>query len=96
MPGPDHARDVPHQMHGMPQGEAHHKEVHRADHQARGSMSPIGGGRPDPLIITRDEDIASAPMRTHKAGPVPPTNRAGFITPIKGRFPKGQGGGDYT
>jgi hypothetical protein len=54
---------------------------------ARGHVSPIGGARPDPFAtIHRDEDIASAPMTRHGRKGAP-TNRRGFITPIKGRFP---------
>jgi hypothetical protein len=59
--------------------------VHHANHQTRGTMSPVGGGRPDPLIIHRDEDIASAPMTRSRRGP--PHNRIAGITPIKGRLP---------
>ena len=69
------------------QGKADHTEIHRTNHTTRGCMSPIGGGQADPLkpIIHRDEDVASAPMTRHRTAP--PTNRAGFITPIRGRFP---------
>jgi hypothetical protein len=49
-------------------------------------MSPVGGGQPDPFLIHRDEDVASAPMSRTRAS-VHPTNRMGGITPIKGRFP---------
>jgi hypothetical protein len=74
------------------QGGAHHNVTNRANHATRGHMSPIGGGRPDPLIIHRDEDIASAPMQRTRAGSIPKMNRVGGITPIKGRTPPGGGG----
>jgi hypothetical protein len=72
------------------QGGAHHEEVHRANHQTRGHMSPMGGGRPDPFIIHRDEDIASAPMQRTKAGSIPSMHRAGGIKAVKGRKPMGK------
>jgi hypothetical protein len=28
-------------------------------------MSPVGGGQPDPFLIHRDEDVASAPDVPH-------------------------------
>lgn len=68
------------------QGKADRTTVHRANHQARGVMSPVGGGQPDPFLIHRDEDVASAPMTRTRAS-VHPVNRQGGITPIKGRFP---------
>jgi hypothetical protein len=74
------------------QGDAHHNTKATPNHATRGHMSPMGGGRPDPLIIHRDEDIASAPMQRTKAGVVPKMHRVGGITPIKGRTPPGGGG----
>lgn len=59
--------------------------VHKPNHQTRGAMSPVGGGQPDPFIIHRDEDIASAPMTRSRRGP--PHNRIAGIPRIKGRFP---------
>ncbi len=74
------------------QGKADYTEVHRANHQTRGGMSPLGGGQPDPYTLHRDEDVASAPM-TRTKGRMPTTNKQGGITPIKGRFPTAK---DYT
>jgi hypothetical protein len=68
------------------QGKADVTIRHIVNHQARGAMSPVGGGQPDPFLIHRDEDVASAPMSRTRTG-VHPTNRQGGITPIKGRFP---------
>jgi hypothetical protein len=68
------------------QGKADVTITHTVNHQARGAMSPVGGGQPDPFLIHRDEDVASAPMSRTRAR-VHPTNRQGGITPIKGRFP---------
>lgn len=51
------------------QGTAAHSEVHRDSGPARGANSPLGGGRPDPLVIHRDEDIASAPMTSTARAP---------------------------
>lgn len=59
----------------------------RVPHQSRGHMSPIGGGQPDPFLVHRDEDVASAQMTRQRNVKVPATNKRGFITPIKGRFP---------
>lgn len=67
------------------QGTADSTTVVRANHQTRGGMSPLGGGQRDPYALHRDEDVASSQMQRTKAGPA--TNRAGFITPIPGRFP---------
>lgn len=71
------------------QGGAHRNTKATPNHATRGHMSPIGGGRPDPLIIHRDEDIASAPMQRTKAGRIPPVNTAGGIKAVKGRKPMG-------
>jgi hypothetical protein len=68
------------------QGKADVTIRHTVSHQTRGAMSPVGGGQPDPFLIHRDEDVASAPMSRTRAS-VHPTNRMGGITPIKGRFP---------
>lgn len=70
----------------MAQGKADQTISHQVDHASRGAMSPIGGGQPDPFLIHRDEDVASAPM-SRTRGKVPATNRQAGITPIKGRFP---------
>jgi hypothetical protein len=71
------------------QGGAHHTNKATPNHATRGHMSPIGGGRPDPLIIYRDEDVASAPIQRTRAGTVPAVHRAGGIKAVKGRKPMG-------
>lgn len=67
------------------QGTADNHTVTNTNHQTRGQQSPLGGGRPDPLTLHRDEDVASAPMTRTKGSPK--TNNRGFITPIPGRMP---------
>jgi hypothetical protein len=72
------------------QGGSHHNTKATPNHATRGHMSPIGGGRPDPFIIHRDEDVASAPMQRTKAGSIPAMHRAGGIKAVKGRKPMGK------
>jgi hypothetical protein len=62
------------------QGTADRTESYRTPHSVRGSESPIGGGRPTPYVLHRDEDVASAPMTRQKGGTIPQTNRVGGIT----------------
>lgn len=71
------------------QGTADVHTVVRANHQTRGGVSPLGGGQKNPYALHRDEDVASAKMERTRGAPT--TNKAGFITPIKGRFPTAQG-----
>jgi hypothetical protein len=68
------------------QGKADVTINKRVDHQSRGTMSPIGGGQPDPYLLHRDEDVASAPM-SRTRNKVHPVNQQAGIVPIKGRFP---------
>ncbi len=72
------------------QGGAHRSTKATPNHATRGHMSPIGGGRPDPLIIHRDEDVASAPMQRTRAGSIPAVHRAGGIKAVRGRKPMGE------